>query len=628
VIAPYGSWRSPVSAELVAGGRISLDSLQAEGDDLYWLEGRPSQGGRCVLVRNGGDVTPAGFNVRTRVHEYGGGAYRVHGGVPYASNFADQRLYRGEMPLTPDNGSRFADARLTPDGQTIVCVRQLNDLNEIVAMPTDGSAPPRVVASGADFYSNPRISPDGQKLAYLSWNHPNMPWDGTDLWVSDLDGANPRHVAGGPGESIFQPEWSPSGELHFVSDRSGWWNLYTEHGPLAPMEAEFGRPQWVFGMSTYAFLSDGRIAAIYTSDGLDHLAILESQESPLPPRRERARVRELRTPDLPYTAFAPQLVAWRDKLAFIAASPTEPASVIAYDPASGQAEVLRRGFEAQLDPACISQPRPITFPTDGGHTAHAIFYAPTNGDYQGPAGKLPPLIVVSHGGPTSQTQARFDPAVAFWTSRGFAVVDVNYGGSTGYGRAYRERLTGQWGIVDTADCINAARCLAQQGEVDGCRLAIRGGSAGGYTTLCALTFHNAFSAGASYYGVAELESLATDTHKFESRYLDGLIGPYPERKDLYHARSPIHFAASLSCPVILFQGLEDKIVPPEQAEIMVEALEAKGLPYAYVTFEGEQHGFRRAETIQRTLEAELYFYSRVFGFDLADAVEPVLIHNL
>jgi dipeptidyl aminopeptidase/acylaminoacyl peptidase len=609
VIAPYGSWHSPVSPALVASGRIGLDSLQAEGDDLYWIESRPSEGGRSVLVRNGADVTPAGLNVRTRVHEYGGGAYVVRDGVAYFSNFADQRLYRDGAPITPDDGSRFADARFTPDGQTIICVRQLNDVNEIVALPADGSAEPRVVARGADFYAAPRA---GEQLAYLSWNHPNMPWDGTDLWVTDLDGGNPRHVAGGLNESIFQPEWSPTGELHFVSDRSDWWNLYTEQGPLASLAADFGRPQWMLGMSTYAFLPDGRIAAIYTQDGLDHLTILGSP-GPL---------------DLPYTAFAPQLVVWGQRLAFIAASPTEAASIVAYDPADGSLEVIRRGFDAKLDASYISTPRPIAFPTDGGQTAYAIFYPPANGDYQAPEGDLPPLIVLSHGGPTSQTQARFDPGLAFWTSRGFAVVDVNYGGSSGYGRAYRERLNGQWGVVDAADCIQAARYLVEQGQVDGRRLAIRGGSAGGYTTLCALTFHDVFRAGASYYGVAELESLATDTHKFESRYLDKLIGPYPERKDLYGARSPIHFADRLSCPIAVFQGLEDKIVPPEQAEIMVQALEAKHLPYAYLTFEGEQHGFRRAETIQRTLEAELYFYSRVFGFEPADPIEPVLIHNL
>lgn len=619
MIAPYGAWRSPVTADLVAGGRISLDALQVDGGSLHWLEGRPSEGGRYVLVRDGQDVTPAGFNVRTRVHEYGGGAYVVRDGVVYFSNFQDQRLYRQPLgtepaPITPDDGSRYADARLTPDGRSIVCVRQREDVNEIVVLPVDGTEAPRVVAAGADFYSNPRISPDGRKLAYLSWNHPNMPWDGTDLWLANVDGSGAEHVAGGPRESVFQPQWSPDGVLHYVSDRSGWWNLYSTNGVNGPMEAEFGRPQWVFGMSTYAFLGPGRVAAIYSKDGFDHLALYDGGAW--------ARV------DLPHTAFAPQLVAWGERLAFVAASSTEPASVVACDPYTGRVEVLKRSFAATLDPGYVSQPRAIAFPTEAGQKAHAIFYPPANAEYVAPEEDRPPLIVVSHGGPTSQTQARFDPAIAFWTSRGFAVVDVNYGGSTGYGRAYRERLNGQWGIVDVADCINAARFLVEQGEADPRRLAIRGGSAGGYTTLCALTFHDLFRAGASYYGVAELESLATDTHKFESRYLDTLIGPYPARRDLYYARSPIHFADRLSCPIVIFQGLEDRVVPPSQAEILVEALRAKGLPYAYLTFEGEQHGFRRAETIQRTLEVELYFFSRVFNFGLPDPVEPIPIHNL
>ncbi len=615
MIAPYGSWRSPVGAALLAGGRLGLDALQVDGSELYWLESRPTEGGRSVVVRSGRDVTPAGMNVRTRVHEYGGGAYLVRGGEVSFSNFADQRLYRGMDPITPDDGGRYADARATPDGRQLVCIRQLEDVNEIVAIPTDGSEPPRVLVSGADFYSNPRLSPDGSKLAYLSWDHPNMPWDGTELWVANADGSQRRKVAGGPTESVFQPEWSSGGELYFVSDREGWWNLYSEKGLAAWLaEAEFGRPQWVFGMRTYAFLPDGRIAAIYSRQGFDNLALLED-----------GRWRPL---NLPYTAFHPQLAAWGKRLAFIAAGPTEPASLVAFDPDSGEASIQRRSFDVELDRAFMSAPRHIAFPTEGGQTAYAIFYPPASAEFQGPPGERPPLIVISHGGPTAQAQARFDPAIAFWTSRGFAVVDVNYGGSTGYGRAYRERLNGRWGIVDTADCVAAARYLADRGEVDGRRLAIRGGSAGGYTTLCALTFHQAFSAGASYYGVAELESLATDTHKFESRYLDSLVGPYPERQELYRERSPIHFADRLSCPVILFQGLEDRVVPPSQAEIMVAALEAKGLPYAYLAFEGEQHGFRKAETIQRTLEAELYFYSRVFGFELPEPVEPVDIHNL
>jgi dipeptidyl aminopeptidase/acylaminoacyl peptidase len=449
-----------------------------------------------------------------------------------------------------------------------------------------------------------------------------MPWDGCELWLAELetDGSvdNARLVAGGLQESIFQPEWSPTGVLHFVSDRTGWWNLYCLEGDttrsLAPMEAEFGVPQWQFGMSTYAFLDHGRIACVYAPDGFEHLAFVRPD-------------RPLEAAAAPYTAYG-SLRGSASTLLFVAASPVEPASVIRMDATTGTRKVLRRSVELDVDPAYVSQPRAIAFPTENGLTAYGLYYPPTNPDFSGPAGERPPLIVEIHGGPTSRASAQFHLETQFWTSRGFGLVDVNYGGSSGYGRAYRARLYGTWGIVDVADCVNAARYLAEQGDVDGQRLAIHGGSAGGYTTLCALAFHNAFTAGASYYGVADCEALARETHKFESRYLDGLIGPYPSARDVYRARSPIHFAHQLSCPVILLQGLEDKVVPPSQAEAMLEALRAKDMPVAYMAFEGEQHGFRKAETIQRALEAELYFYSRVFKFPLADEIEPIEIENL
>jgi dipeptidyl aminopeptidase/acylaminoacyl peptidase len=456
-----------------------------------------------------------------------------------------------------------------------------------------------------------------------------MPWDGTELWVADLGGdlsiSSPRCVAGGAEESIFQPEWSPTGELHFVSDRSGWWNLYrlrdesTQPQPLALMEAEFGAPQVVFGMSSYAFLADGRIACIMTQNGADQLVFVRPGQP-------------VEVTDVPYTAygrFGRRICASGNELVFVAASPTEAFAVIRLDAATGKRDVLRRSLERAPEAGYVSRPRSIAFPTEGGaSTAYAIYYPPANVDYQGLPDERPPLLVFSHGGPTDMTRPHLSLGIQYWTSRGFGVVDVNYGGSSGYGRLYRDRLKGRWGIVDTEDCISAARFLAAQGEVDGRRLAIRGGSAGGYTTLCALVFHDDFAAGASYFGVADCESLATDTHKFESRYLDGLIGPYPEARDVYYQRSPIHFADQLSCPVILFQGLEDRVVPPAQAERMVAALRAKHLPVAYLAFEGEQHGFRKAETLQRTLEAELYFYSRVLGFPLSEAIEPVKIENL
>jgi dipeptidyl aminopeptidase/acylaminoacyl peptidase len=641
--AAYGSWRSPITAALIAAGAVPLGGAELLGDDTYWVEGKPLEGGRYVLVRQAKndtprELTPPGFNVRTRVHEYGGGAYTLHDRTVFFSNFADQRLYRqddaGEpRPITPEPeipaGGRYADGQVTADGRLLICVRELHAgqgreaVNELVVIPTDGSAPPRPIVGGHDFFSAPRISPDGKQLAWQTWDHPRMPWDGSELWVGDLapDGSvsNAKHLAGGAEESIFQPAWSPAGVLHVVSDRTGWWNLYrvddTRLVPLHPMEAEFGVAQWVFGLGTYAFLADGRIVCRYSQHGIDHLAYLTPDGQ------------KLEDADLPYTLFGARLSVQGNQVTFVGASPTEPTSVVVLDTQTGERAVLRRSIQHELDPAYLSRPRPIEFPTAGG-TAYALYYPPTNPNYAGPAGERPPLLVESHGGPTAMAHAELSLDIQFWTSRGFAVVDVNYGGSSGFGRAYRERLKGQWGVVDTQDCINAARYLAQQGEVDGRRLAIRGGSAGGYTTLCGLVFHDDFAAGASYYGVADCEALATDTHKFESRYLDGLIGPYPEAREVYRARSPIHFADRLSCPVILFQGLEDRVVPPSQAEEMVRALRAKGLPFAYLAFEGEQHGFRQASTIQRTLEAELYFYARVFDFPLADQIEPVPIENL
>jgi dipeptidyl aminopeptidase/acylaminoacyl peptidase len=648
--APFGSWRSPISAAAIASHALPVSSPDIFDGDAYWLEGKPLEGGRVTVVRLARDgtrteLTPAPYYVRTRVHEYGGGAYLAHKGTVFFSNFADQRLYRqdpGEdpRPITPEPsvaaGTRYTDARITADGRWLICVRERHTsaegpeaINELAVLPSDGSPQEeaRTIAGGRDFYSNPRISPDGRTLAWLCWDHPRMPWDGTELWLADLgdDGSlsDQRRVVGGPDESIFQPDWSPSGDLHFVSDRTGWWNLYRlvdgKVEALAPKDAEFGTPQWVFGLSTYAFLADGRIACIMSQDGFDHLVYVRPGEP------------AVQATDLPYTAYGRSIQSSGNDVVFIAASPTEAPAVIRLDTTTGQRQVLGRSLaEMDVPPAgAISRPRPISFPTGNGQaTAYAIYYPPTNADFSGAHGDLPPLIVESHGGPTSMTLAQLDLGIQYWTSRGFGVVDVNYGGSSGYGRAYRQRLQGQWGIVDTDDCINAARYLAAQGEVDGRRLAIRGGSAGGYTTLCALVFHDDFAAGASYFGVADCEALAKDTHKFESRYLDGLIGPYPQDRDVYYARSPIHFADRLSCPVILFQGLEDRVVPPAQAEEMVAALRAKDLPVVYLAFEGEQHGFRKAATIQRTLEAELYFYSRVFNFPLSETIEPIEIENL
>ena len=636
-VESYGSWRSPISSDVIVRGVVGLAEVVTDGRDVYWLESRPGEGGRNAIVFQRPDgrteeVTPQPFNARTRVHEYGGGGFTVGEGTVYFSNFADQRIYRrapgGEpVPLTPETGRRYADMVVDQDRRRLIAVREDHaghePANEIVGIDL-ASGEERMLVSGNEFYSSPRLSPDGRRLVWLTWDHPNMPWDGTELMACDLgaDGlpGNVARVAGGQDESIFQPEYSPGGTLHFVSDRTGWWNLYRcrerRVEPLCEREAEFGLPQWIFGMSTYAFVSPGRIVCSYTERGSSHLAILDTE------------TRELEPLETPYSSIAYVRADDAGSVIFRGSSPTESACLVRLDPSTGHSEVLRRSGDLEIDPGYLSVPEPVEFPTENGQTAHAFFYPPKNRDYVAPDGELPPLLVMSHGGPTAATTTALDPGIQYWTSRGIAVLDVNYGGSTGYGREYRRRLEGAWGVVDVDDCANGANYLAERGLVDGERLMITGGSAGGYTTLCALAFKDTFAAGASHFGVSDVEALAKETHKFESRYLDGLIGPYPGRADLYLERSPIHATEQLSCPVIFFQGLEDEVVPPNQAETMFEALRTKGLPVSYVPFEGEQHGFRRAENIKRALDGELYFYSRVFGFELADPVEPVPIENL
>jgi dipeptidyl aminopeptidase/acylaminoacyl peptidase len=638
-VAPYGSWKSPITSDLIVQGSIGLAATMLDGRDVYWIEMRPSEGGRCVIVRRTPDgetvdVTPKPFNARPRVHEYGGGEYTVADGTVYFSNFDDQRLYKQlrdsePQPLTPAVEMRYADAVVDRHRNRIIAVREDHTgageaVNTLVSINADDGHDASVLASGYDFYSSPRLSADGKRLAWLQWNHPNMPWDGTELWTGEFTQngslANAKRVAGGEEESIFQPEWSPDATLHFVSDRSGWWNLYrlkadANAEALHEMQAEFGMPQWGFGMSSYAFESQERIICAFIEKGSSRLASLDTRT---------LKFETIETPyrDITYLRAAPGRVIFRG------GSPTAPASIVQLDLKTGETEVLRRANDLKIDPGYFSTPQAIEFPTEDGKTAHAFFYPPRNRDYSAPDGELPPLLVKSHGGPTSAATTTLALGIQYWTSRGIGVLDVNYGGSTGYGREYRRRLNGTWGIVDVDDCANGARFLVERGLADGNRLMITGGSAGGYTTLCALVFRDRFKAGASHYGVSDCEALATETHKFESRYLDRLIGPYPERADLYRERSPIHYVDRLSCPVIFFQGLEDKVVLPNQAEMMVEALRAKGLAVAYVPFEGEQHGFRRAENIKRALDGEIYFYSRVFGFELADEVEPVPIENL
>lgn len=637
--APFGSWRSPVTAELIAGATIRLGQLALRGDEIVWSEGRPQELGRNVLVQRRADGTladlnPAPFNVRTRVHEYGGGAFVLlpDGGTVF-SHYDDQQLYRVgasgvPQPLTRDPDQRYADALVDSARNRLIAVREdhrggdADALATLVAIALDTGAA-EVLAHGHDFFASPALSPDGRQLAWISWDHPNMPWDGSELWLADVAGdgalAAPRRIAGGPSESIFQPQWSPRGELHFVSDRSGWWNLYRLRDdavqPLHPMAAEFGEPQWAFGMSRYGFDAGGRIVCTVSRDGVSRLATLDP---------ESGAFATLATPFCTIDA----LRVGADFAVFIGATPSQASAVVRLDLRTLAHELLRSSSSARVDPAYLSIAEAIRFPTENGLEAHAFFYPPTHRDACGPDGELPPLIVISHGGPTGSTDAAFKWSYQFWTSRGFAVVDVNYGGSSGHGRAYRARLDGQWGVVDVDDSVNAARHLVARGAVDGARVAIRGGSAGGYTTLSALTFRSFFKAGASHYGIGDLEALVTDTHKFESRYLDRLVGPYPQAKALYLERSPIHHTARLASPMILFQGAEDKAVPPAQAQTMFDAVDAKGLPVAYLLFAGEQHGFRRADTIKRVFEAELYFYGKVFGFVPSDAIEPVDIRNL
>jgi dipeptidyl aminopeptidase/acylaminoacyl peptidase len=645
--APCGSWKSPITSELIVRGLVGLGQVAIDGDDVYFTETRPSEKGRGVLISRakgaavGHDVTPADFHVRTRVHEYGGGDYTVFAGTIYFSNFADQRVYRQDpgrapSPITPEENFRFADYRFDARRKRLVCVREdkrllasREDVNTLVAIDVGGDpSGGRVLASGRDFYASPRMSPDGGKLAFLCWDHPNMPWDAAELWVATVhaDGSleNAVHVAGGTGESVFQPEWADDERLYFVSDRTDFWNLYQWHRgtvlPIAPRPAEFGTPQWVFGLSTYACLDRDRLLCAFTEKGVFHLALLDARSGGLDPI------------DLPYSWFA-SVRARGERAVFVAGSPSEPPSVVELDLRTRRCEVLRRCTDLRFDPAYLAKPEAIEFPTTGGRTAHAFFYPPTNGDFTPARGEKPPLIVKVHSGPTAAASNVLAFGVQYWTSRGFAVLDVNYGGSTGYGRKYRERLRGNWGIVDVDDCVNGARYLVERGDVDGERLAITGGSAGGFTALSALTFTDAFKAGASHYGIGDLERLVHDKragnhHKFESRYEDGLVASYPERVDVYRARSPIRHTDRLSCPIIFFQGMNDKVVLPNQSESMVEALRKKGLPVAYLPFEGEGHGFRQAANIKRALEAELYFYSRVFGFETADRIEPAAIENL
>ncbi len=632
--APFGAWRSPLTSELLVRGALALSQPSLDGGDLAWLEGRPAEGGRQVVVRERGgriqDLSPAGLNVRSRVHEYGGGDYLLRRGVLFFVDFAEPGVFRREAHGVSRvrgtlDGACYADFDLSPDGRWLACVEEepragQEPANRLVALEL-GSGERRVVEAAFDFVSFPRFAPDGRALCYTAWRHPDMPWDATELRVAPWGARGPagpaRTLAGGREESIFQPGFSPAGRLTFVSDRSGWWNLHQLRGDalvaLCPRPAEFGLAQWVFGLSTWDFVDERTILCSHGSGGTQRLARLDVESGAL---HDLA---------LPYAEIHGVRVAGRSAC-FLGAGPTRPFCVARLDLADGSVSELRSSFALGIDSGLLSPPEAMEYASDG-RRAFAFVYPPRHPGFAAPEGERPPLLVKSHGGPTSATTPSLQLAIQYWTSRGFAVVDVNYGGSTGYGRDYRNLLRGEWGVVDVADCVAAARQLADEGRVDPRRLCITGGSAGGFTTLCALTFHELFAAGASHYGVGDLEALARDTHKFESRYLDRLVGPYPERRDRYVARSPIHHVERLARPVVFFQGLEDRVVPPGQAEAMVAALAARGIPHAYVAFPGEQHGFRRAENIRTALDGELFFYAQIFGFDVESKPEAARVRR-
>ena len=639
-VAPFGSWASPFRIERLTDRVVFLSEAYGAGGVRWWLEGRPDEGGRQVLVRRNLDgsvarLTPEGFNARTRVHEYGGGAYLVSGDLVIVSDFVSGRLHQVFAPehlavLTPEKAWRYADLVHDPAHNRLIAVREDHEEamvashgewnNDLVSIDlTTGAVTP--ISEGADFYFAPRLSPDGATLAWLEWNHPNMPWDGTELHLAPVlaDGSlGPSQiVAGSRTDWISQPRWSPDGVLHFVAEPAGWMNIFRlvngNAEAVTDYEAEFAGPDWQFGYVTYAFMADGSILAIARSSGRDQLVKVRANG-------------DLEPIDLPYTEMA-GLSVDGEHVVLRAAGPDQPASVIDLD-RDGTVAVLRQATPNLPEREDVSIAQHIEFPTTGGRMAYGNFYPPTSRSFVGPAGELPPLIVTSHGGPTASAFSGFATGLQLFTSRGYAVLDVDYGGSTGYGKDYRKRLELQWGIVDVDDCVAGAKYLAEQGLVDGKRQAIRGGSASGFTTLAALAFTDQFDAGCTYFGIGDLRAFVKDTHKFESRYLVSMLGPWPEAKQVYLDRSPSLHAEQITSPVLVQQGAEDKIVPQSEAERIVDALFERHVPHAYLLYPGEDHGFRGREAIIRSFGAELSFYAQVFGFQPADDIEPLEIQFL
>ena len=634
----YGSWESPVKASLIAEGtpRNPLSEILIDKNIIYWIESRPKENGRNVIVMKENndspkDILPKEFNARNSVHEYGGGVYSVKNGIIYFTNWDDQRIYKIQdnkiKPITPvskpNKSIRFADLNISPDEKNLVCVMETHHQNsvenEIVIIPTDGTSEPKSLLKGCDFYSSPRLNKNGTKIAWICWQHPNMPFDSTELHIADFSSngvKNHKKIAGGDDESVMQPKWNGN-QLLFISDKTGWWKINKHENNHSEViindNTDIAEAPWVFGLSNYS-ISGKNLITTLVNDSNREIIVLNLENY--------SEIRKT----VPFSGIK-YLSSNENFTCFVSGTTTSPETVTKTFSNIDNFDIIKYLSVFSMPKNLISTPQNITFPTTNNSVAYAWFYPAHNPEFKGPENDLPPLIVISHGGPTSGSSSTLSLAIQYWTSRGISVVDVNYRGSSGFGKKYRDSLKGNWGIYDTEDCIAAAKYLVERKLVNEEKIAIRGGSAGGYTTLCALSFHDYFSAGASYYGVADAGALAKDTHKFESRYLDSLIAPYPKERKLYEERSPIFYVDNIKCPVIIFQGEEDMIVPKSQAEEMVKALDNKNIPYTYQLYNGEQHGFRKTENIIRSLESELLFYGSIFGFIPADKIPPININN-